>query len=61
MAIPKNQCFKDLLYFGTIILILKNFYFLEMAITWLKIIQILQVGDVLESSGPPLDDGHRDF
>ena len=32
-----------------------------MAITWLKIIQILQVGGVLESSGPPLDDGHRDF
>ena len=61
MAIPKNQCFEDLLYFGTIILILKNFYFLEMAITWLKIIQILQVGGVLESSGPPLDDGHRDF
>jgi len=32
-----------------------------MAITWLKIIQILQVGGVLESSGPPLHDGHRDF
>ena len=61
MAIPKNQCFEDLLYFGTIILILKNFYFLELAITWLKIIQILQVGGVLESSRPPLDDAHRDF
>ena len=61
MTIPKKQCFEDLLYFGTIILILKNFYFLEMAITWLKIIQILQVGGVLESSGPPLEDGHRYF
>ena len=37
------------------------FYFLETAITWLKIIQILHVGGVLESSGPPLDDGHRNF
>ena len=31
------------------------------AITWLKIIQTLQVGGVLESSGDPLEDGHRDF
>ena len=30
-------------------------------ITWLKIIQTLQVGGVLETSGPPLHDGHRDF
>ena len=30
-------------------------------ITWLKIIQTLQVGGVLETSGPTLDDGHRDF
>ena len=28
---------------------------------WLKIIQTLQVGGVLESSGPPPADGHRDF
>ena len=35
--------------------------FFGCAITWLKIMQILQVGGVLESSGPPLDDGHRDF
>ena len=41
--------------------ILENFDFLSIAITWLKIIRILQVGGVLESSGPPLDDGHRDF
>ena len=32
-----------------------------MAITWLKMFQISQVGGVLESSGPPLEDGHRDF
>ena len=31
------------------------------AITWLKIIQTLQVGGVLESSGDPFEDGHRDF
>ena len=31
------------------------------AITWLKIIQTLQVGGVLESSRDPLEDGHRDF
>ena len=37
------------------------FYFLETAITWLKIIQTLHVGGVLESSGPPLDYGHRNF
>ena len=35
--------------------------FFGSAITWLKIMQTLQVGGVLESSGPPLDDGHRDF
>ena len=40
---------------------LKIFHFLQIAVTWLKIIRILQVGGVLESSGPPLDDGHRDF
>ena len=28
---------------------------------WSKIIQTSQVGGVLETSGPPLDDGHRDF
>ena len=32
-----------------------------MAITWLKMFQISQVGGVLESWGPPLEDGHRDF
>ena len=31
------------------------------AITRLKIMQILQVGGVLETSGPPLHDGHTDF
>ena len=31
------------------------------AITWLKIIQTLQVGGVLEFSEPPFDDGFRDF
>ena len=40
---------------------LKIFHFLQIAVTWLKIIRILQVGGVLESSGPLLDDGHRDF
>ena len=35
--------------------------FFGSAITWLKIMQTLQVGGVLESSGPPLDDGHRYF
>ena len=35
--------------------------FFGCAITRLKIMQTLQVGGVLESSGPPLDDGHRDF
>ena len=35
--------------------------FFGSAITWLKIIQTLQVGGVLESSGPPLHDGHRDI
>ena len=29
------------------------------AITWLKIIRTSQVGGVLETSGPPLPDGHR--
>ena len=38
-----------------------NFYILKIAITWPKIIQTSQVGDVLETSGPPFDDGHRDF
>ena len=28
---------------------------------WTWLIQTLQVGGVLESSEPPLDDGHRDF
>ena len=32
-----------------------------MAITWLKMFQISQVGGVLESSGPPLHDGLRDI
>ena len=41
--------------------ILENFNFLPIAITWLKIIQIWQVGGVPESSGTPLTDGHRDF
>ena len=36
-------------------------YFFGIAITWVKIIQTLQVWGVLESSGPPPDDGHRDF
>ena len=36
-------------------------YFYGCAITWLKIMQILQDGGVLESSGPPLGDEHRDF
>ena len=31
------------------------------AITLLKIIQTLQVGGVLESSGGPLNNGHKDF
>ena len=55
---------KDLLVFGTklsIKIIFGNFYFLWIAITWLKIIQTSQVGGVLESSGAPLPDGHRDF
>ena len=34
---------------------------LERATIWLQIHQNEQAGDVLESSGPPLDDGHRDF
>ena len=33
----------------------------QIAITWLKTIQSSQVGGVLESSGAPLADGHRDF
>ena len=33
----------------------------DQAITWFKIIQTLQVGGVLESSGSPLADGHRNF
>ena len=67
MTIPKKRCFaimKELLVFETkfsIKIIFGNFYFLQIATTWLKIIQTLQVGGVLESSGDPLDDGHRDF
>ena len=41
--------------------ILENNNFLSIAITWLKIIQIFQVGGVLESSRTPLNDRHRDF
>ena len=55
---------KELLVFQTkfsIKIIFGNFYFLQIATTWLKIIQTLQVGGVLETSGTPLDDGHRDF
>ena len=40
---------------------LEIFHFLWIAATWLKINQFQQVGGVLESSGPPLIDGHRDF
>ena len=35
--------------------------FFGSAVTWLKIIQTLQDGGVLESSGPPLHDGLRDI
>ena len=42
-------------------LIISKHLFFQNAITWLKIIQTLQVGGVLESSWAPLDDGHRDF
>ena len=67
MTIPKKRCFaimKELLVFETkfsIKIIFGNFYILKIAITWPKIIQTLQVGGVLETSGPPLDDGHTDF
>ena len=67
MTIPKNWCFviiKDLLVFRTklsIKTIFGNFCSLSIAKTWLKIIQTLQVGGVLETSGPPLHDGHRNF
>ena len=46
---------------SSIKIILGNFYILKIAITWPKIIQTSQVGGVLETSGPPLDDGHTDF
>ena len=39
--------------------IISKHCFFGSAITWLKIIQTLQVGGVLESSRPPLDYGHR--
>ena len=61
MALPKKQCFN----FPSLNLQSKLFFaifnFLLIAITLLKIIRILQAGGVLESSGPPLEDGHRDF
>ena len=43
-----------------IIKYLKTLFF-GIVITWLIIIQTLRVGGVLETSGPPFDDGHRDF
>ena len=46
-------------YFGTPCI--SKHWFFGSAITSLKIIQTLQVGGVLESSGPPFDDGHRYF
>ena len=39
----------------------QNIAFFGSAITWLKIMQTLKVGGVLETSGPPLHDRHRDF
>ena len=65
MTIPKNNVLRYLMIcfvFGTnlsIKIIFGNFYFLLIAIT--QNIQTLQIGGVLETSGPPLDDGHRYF
>ena len=39
----------------------QNIVFFLIAIIWLKNMQTLQGGGVLETSEPPLDDGHRDF
>ena len=61
MTIPKMFCDNERFAKLPIKIIFGNFYFLEIAITWLKIIQTWQVGGVLESSGTPLEDGHRDF
>ena len=64
MTIPKNNVLRYLMIcfvFGTnlsIKIIFGNFYFLLIAIT--QNIQTLQIGGVLETSGPPLDDGHRE-
>ena len=38
--------------------IFSKYCFFGSAITWLKIIRTLQVGGVLETTGPPLNDGH---
>ena len=63
MALPKKQCFRILYFEQTWIStgFFVIFNFLWIASTWLKIIQTLQVGAVLESTGPPLPDGHRDI
>ena len=46
-------------YFGTPCI--SKHWFFGSAITTKKIIQSLQVGGVLEYSGPTFDNGHKDF
>ena len=60
MGLPKKQCFDfpSQIFNQNYFEILSYF---EIGITLPKIIQTFQGGGVLETSGPPLDDGHIDL